>query len=327
MLVQIHVVLYYVINSTRDTSQRCGKLRVFCFEVKMSITLKPPKTFSEQIQILKMRSLIIQDNRMEDAIEFLRNNNYYRFSAYYKPYYVIEKNVIQEIFMPETSFDDIKNLYSFDSDFRKILTPLLESIEISFRTHIAYYLAHRSGSLGYLDSGCFKNNEAHDNLTEIIRGVTRNPKEKFLLHHKVKYDDKYPVWVIIECLSLGNLSKLYSNLTTECKKEMCSEFYNNRHQKQIKNWMQGITIIRNISAHHGRLFNRDILVPDLDNITCHPIPGREKRIFSWLLVIKELAPNNDAWQSFLKGLDTIIEKYSFNRFANMGFPNNWKEFL
>ena len=245
MLVQIHVVLYYVINSTRDTSQRCGKLRVFCFEVKMSITLKPPKTFSEQIQILKMRSLIIQDNRMEDAIEFLRNNNYYRFSAYYKPYYVIEKNVIQEI----------------------------------------------------------------------------------LTHHKVKYDDKYPVWVIIECLSLGNLSKLYSNLTTECKKEMCSEFYNNRHQKQIKNWMQGITIIRNISAHHGRLFNRDILVPDLDNITCHPIPGREKRIFSWLLVIKELAPNNDEWQSFLKGLDTIIEKYSFNRFANMGFPNNWKEFL
>ena len=116
-------------------------------------------------------------------------------------------------------------------------------------------------------------------------------------------------------------------MTTECKKEICSEFYNNRHQKQIKNWMQGITIIRNISAHHGRLFNRDILVPDLDKINCQPIPGREKRIFGWLLVIKELAPNNDEWQSFLKGLDTIIEKYNFDRFANMGFPNNWKEFL
>jgi len=74
-------------------------------------------------------------------------------------------------------------LYSFDSEFRKILTPLLESIEISFRTHIAYYQAHRSGSLGYHDSGCLKNKEPHDNLTEIKRGVTRNPKEKFLLHH------------------------------------------------------------------------------------------------------------------------------------------------
>ncbi|WP_269410325.1 hypothetical protein [Lentibacillus daqui] len=44
------------------------------------IHIKEPKTYEEQLDILRSRNLIIDD--VEDALGFLKKVNYYRFSAY-----------------------------------------------------------------------------------------------------------------------------------------------------------------------------------------------------------------------------------------------------
>jgi abortive infection bacteriophage resistance protein len=52
------------------------------------------------------------------------------------------------LFKENVTFKHIYRLYEFDKKLRQLLIGVLESMEIAFRTHIAYDLAH-IGSLGY----------------------------------------------------------------------------------------------------------------------------------------------------------------------------------
>lgn len=48
------------------------------------MSVKPFKTYVEQLQILKDRGLAVHDE--ETALETLKHHSYYRFSAYRFPY-------------------------------------------------------------------------------------------------------------------------------------------------------------------------------------------------------------------------------------------------
>lgn len=55
---------------------------------------KPFKTVEEQIEILKSRGLIIQDE--ERALFFLKNNNYYELINGYKDFFIDKDKTEQE---------------------------------------------------------------------------------------------------------------------------------------------------------------------------------------------------------------------------------------
>ena len=105
--------------------------------------IKKPTTFKEQVQILKSRNLIIDDENM--AISILQNINYYCLSAYLLTYKTKDGSYNWASIM------DAFRLYQFDQDLRNLILPMLENIEIAFRTHIAYLIAHKYGALGYQD--------------------------------------------------------------------------------------------------------------------------------------------------------------------------------
>lgn len=99
--------------------------------------IKPPTTFEQQIEIFRSRNLIIEDEK--EAIEFLKRVNYYRLTGYTL---TLKKN---DRFFDGVTFNDIRHLYEFDKKLRNLLLEVLEDIEISFRTHIAYHHAHNYG--------------------------------------------------------------------------------------------------------------------------------------------------------------------------------------
>lgn len=107
------------------------------------VRIKQPKTYEEQIQILKTRGLVVEDEM--SAKNILSKINYYRFSAYT----LTLKN--DDLFHEGISFDQIYNLYEFDRKLRLYLLSLLEQIEISFRTKISYHLAHKYGVTPHQD--------------------------------------------------------------------------------------------------------------------------------------------------------------------------------
>ena len=104
--------------------------------------LKPPRSYKEQLQILKDRGCIINDE--SECIAVLESVNYYRLSAYFLPF----KNE-DNTYKDGLSFDKVYSIYEFDRKLRSILLTALEEIEIFLRSKIAYFHAHKYTPIGY----------------------------------------------------------------------------------------------------------------------------------------------------------------------------------
>ena len=285
-----------------------------------SRALKDAKTFQEQVQILESRKLDIDCCNSAEA--FFACNNYYRVSAYFKPYY---DPAIGEEFKKWVTIDHIKDLYQFDSELRKLMLPIMEKVEVSFRTHLAYFIAHEKGSLGYLQVNNFIDASMHAGLIKEIGKVTSRPKERFLGFYKKEYGSQFPIWVLIEALSFGVISKMYGNLLIADKKKLCSQFYGGLGHKFLKNWMEGLVVVRNVCAHHGRFFNREFLSPKIPYAMKPKItPGYERRIFTYMLISKELIDDKHMWNHFVYELMYMMDKYDFTHEQAMGMPNDWQ---
>ena len=86
--------------------------------------LKDPKTYEEQLEILKSRGMIVGNDA--NALHILERTNYYRLSAY-----VLAYKQDDDCYKDGTSIENIYSLYEFDRRFRIILMAMLEQVEIA----------------------------------------------------------------------------------------------------------------------------------------------------------------------------------------------------
>ncbi|MGI6177273.1 MAG: Abi family protein, partial [Eubacterium sp.] len=116
--------------------------------------MKEFKTIHEQIEILKSRGLLIENNQETEI--FLLKNNYYRVSGYS----LTLRN--KDVFYPGSTFQNIIDIYEFDRELRHILMRYLDIIEITFKSIYAYESARLIGPLGYLDKNHFTDEKVYD---------------------------------------------------------------------------------------------------------------------------------------------------------------------
>lgn len=296
----------------------------FYFEVKNMNTKKTahkgPKTFIEQLEILKGRNIIITDDGR--AIDALRHINYYRLSGYMLPFKSSEENAYNE----GTSLERILRIYDFDHRLRNLLLSLLEHIEISARTSIAYHLAHTHGPLCYEERELFKNPDRHKkSLDAIEKSVqdAREGNEPFVIHHDDRYDGRLPIWSLVEVLSFGTLSKLYANLKDE-DKETISKTYFGVPPYYFESWLRNLAYIRNICAHHSRIYHHPL--------THQPRLYHDDKmyngIFAPIFVGGILCPRDSDWFAFRAELESLIEQYEDSIELNhIKFLPNWTDIL
>jgi Abortive infection bacteriophage resistance protein len=139
-----------------------------------------------------------------------------------------------------------------------------------------------------------------------------------------------PCWVCFEIMTFGHLSNLFKNLehTNQCKKNIAS-FFGLKSPELLENWIHCLSSIRNICAHHSRLWNRNIAVNiELPKKPLNPFIQNESvrpdklyaPICCILYLLNVIEPNN----TFKKELIELLTKYSINT-SPMGFPSNWKQ--
>jgi len=280
--------------------------------------LKPPLTFKEQLLKLQERGLEIDDEGI--ALEKLRMCNYYRLSAYTLH---LKEN---DIFMPGTTFKQIARLYDFDTHLRNLLLPMLERIEIAFRTHVAYLLATNYGNpQSYRNPSIFTDQNKHNDFLKKIDAEINKASDAFIRHHKQHYDGQYPIWVVVEIMSFGTLSKLYENLKPYDQKQI-SSIYSIGSSYTIK-WLHTLSYIRNLCAHYSRLYNRTLTKsPQLFRSERKQIDNT--KIFAGILIMKRLNIDNQAWDTFITSLIGLIESYEdVVDLQLIGFPLNWLDLL
>ena len=281
----------------------------------MKKDVKEATTIEEQICILKNRGLLISNEVF--AEEVLKNISYYRFVGYTLSY---KDN---DIFNPGTTFEHIYSLYLFDKKLRSILISLLEDIEISLRTQIAHHHSITYGPLGYKDSNNFENINFHSLFIEKLELEKNRSEEIFLRHNISKYKD-IAFWVVIEILSFGNLSKLFTNLKNKDKKEICKNYDSVKHTYVI-GWIYELANIRNSCAHYSRIYNKEFDIK-------FKMAKKDKyivnnRIFPRIFIMKKLS-SKASWEIFYNDLEALIDEYDDKIDLNLiGFPDNWQSII
>ena len=288
---------------------------------------KPVLSFRQQVELLESRGLVIDNRALAEAA--LADTNYYRLSAYWIPF-----QQERDIFRPGTAFEDIRALYEFDQKLRIGVVQGLERFEIAFRTTAANYLADTYGPFAHADSANFDPSFNHAAwYGKLVEEITR-ARETFIDHYKAKYEGfpALPIWMAVEVMSFGSLSYLYRGMKRRDRESISTRF--DAAEPVMVSWLHTLVYIRNLCAHHSRLWNRDLAVAPIlprSNRDWHPPSfAGNKRIASVLFVLNhllkklsrgsDLAPN---WRAKIVSLcDGGAPLRDFE--SHMGFPENWR---
>lgn len=289
---------------------------------------KPPLTFEQQAQRLLDRGMIVSDRNQ--LIERLSAVSYYRLSGYWYPF-----KQQDDTFKPGTTFEEIWQRYVFDRQLRLLVMDAVERIEVAIlRTQMVEYFTLKYGPFGYLDKTNFNPKfsvDEHNRLLVGIRDTALHSKEIFIIHFFDKYNSEQdlPLWMAVEVMSFGNLFTFFRNLDQADKQILAQR--SGVVPKVLDSWLHMFNYVRNLCAHHGRLWNRELsispLIPDRRHqLQWHqPVKIDNRRVFAMLTIarylLKQIAPQS-RWHHRLADL---LNAYPTIPLVSMGFPGTWRD--
>ena len=282
---------------------------------------QPSMTIDEQVENLKSIGLIVEDE--DYAKKILNDISYFRLIKAYS----LNLKTKNGNYGDKVTFEQIVELYLFNANFRQIIFPQIEKIEINVRCRIANYFAEQYGVLGYLEADNFVNSEYHQTfLEDIEEEIRRNAKAPFVKNFQENYEGgNLPIYALVEVFSFGTLSKFYKNMKNPDKKAVAKSF--GVGYTYFESWLESISYVRNICAHYGRLYNAKLSkTPILYKEYSREGIGNN-RIFGVLLCLKHLLKSDSHWKLFVQEVELLFEKYEQVDIKTMGFPENWKELL
>lgn len=241
---------------------------------------KPWLSFDQQLDQLESRGVIISDR--EAGTRLMAAVGYYRVSGYLYPLRQSELHPddngrprvqIFNQYRAGTSLTNAEDLIDFDRRLRMLVLDGVERIEVSLRTQLAYALGHRS-AFAHLDQPNFigtftdptvdsetflEGPSKHELWIERITARAAESDEAFVTHFRDKYDGSMPIWVLTEILEMGHLGRLYGGLVNSIATEIAGS-YGVPTKKMLGSWISSLNYVRNVAAHHARLFNRKLVV-------------------------------------------------------------------
>ncbi len=310
----------------------------------------------EQVAKLKDRGVEVGDP--ESFRELLRATGYYRFSGYLYPFREAESFLddkgrarlrILNRYRSGTSVTQAAALIDFDRRLRMLVLEGIERIEISFRMQIGYVLGHKS-AFAHIDPINFVNSfteakidsqtgdtlqSKHQQWIERVKSRQASSDEAFVAHFRKEYDDEMPIWAVTEILEFGQLGRLYSGLTNSLATQIAAA-YGAPSKKMFGSWISSLNYVRNVSAHHSRLFNRKLVsaparprhdqVPVLGHLKDQQSTKAVFGVYNALAVMAYLLRSIDrgsAWPPRVVELLGTFPDSDFVTTKSMGVPDGW----
>lgn len=312
----------------------------------MEVFNKPPLTYEKQVELLLSRGLIVTDRKR--AERHLANISYYRLSAYMLPYKKKENGIIIDTFKEGTTWDDIYDLYVFDRKLRLLVFDAIERLEVAIRTQIIYQLSHKYGSHWQDNAHIFipprevTLRDGRKITIDVYREIQSHIKEQlhsnraevFIQHYHNKYDtpENPPSWMSVEIMYFNHLSKICTGLKNRADIVGIASYFA-LPPKTFCSWLHTMNYVRNICAHHSRLWNRDLnIVPEklsfskrLVWINTPDTAKRSKNYYFFCMINYMLQVANPTSQ-FKTKLKELLEEYkNVISLDSMGFPKGWEE--
>lgn len=298
---------------------------------------KLPLSFHDQLDLLKSRGLIIEDEAK--TLSYLQEISYYRLSAYFLPY-----QSAKDRFEEGITFNQIIKTYAFDRELRLLVFDCIERIEVAIRTQFIYQMAIHHKDSHWQDNQNHFITPYYNKIGQLInpfadfqaiisKAKTARTPETFIRHYINNYNKPAnpPSWMCFELLTIGELSHIYRGLKDNADKKRIADFFD-VHHTVFTSWLHTLTYVRNICAHHSRLWNRDLAIEPEKLLK--PKGGwigkryeNNKRVFYFLCVMRYMLLRANPSNSMKQKVEKLFEKYPTVPIKFLGIPSDGIETL
>jgi len=288
---------------------------------------KPALTLEQQVERLINRGMEGDPPLMAERLAVV---NYYRLSGYSFPF----RNE-DGTFKPGTSFETVWRLYVFDRQLRLLVMDAIERFEVALRTQLAHHHTIAHGPFAYATDRTSRPKMKRDQFAEFISAFLEEmgrSKEQFVKHYYSKYGDEHdfpPFWEAAEVMSFGSVVTFYKATTHQVKQSVASLF--GIPDTVMESWLLALNTVRNICAHHSRLWNRELgnkpMIPRVEDYPEWHVPAKipNDRIFGILTICKHCLNRIAPQSHWPDRLHTLLAAYPDIPLASMGFLEKWEE--
>lgn len=285
-------------------------------------------SYEQQVHLLQARGMDVGEQ--DAAVETLRTVSYYRLSGYWYPFRQLVNGKRTDVFYRGTTLANVVQLHQFDSNLRAMAFASLTPIELAIRALLGHSLGKINERVHLeLDSWSPRaRTGAYTDWLAAYQAEVEGSREDFVQHHRVKYDSILPVWAAVEVLDWGSLTRLFGFSPRPVQDDVADRF--GLTAPQLESWLKSLNILRNVCAHHGRLFNRVFALapklppvgryPDLDR--CGPFT----RTFGQLSMVQYLlTTQNIGRPKVLPSILNAFPEVPGVRLNATGTPDDWKQ--
>lgn len=284
---------------------------------------EPLLTLSDVMNLLDNRGMVFEDK--QKAGDKLRNLSLFRLKGYLYPF---EQDHNTHQLKPDTIFEQVLNLYDFDVSLRAFVLHCLQKIEVSLRTQLSQVMAEATDQFWHTNPVNFRDASQHATLLAKLSSELKRSDDDQILAFRRIYSNPYPpCWMSMEIMTFGTLSLMYKYLKAGNSRRDVANYYG-LPDTVMESWIHSLVYVRNICAHHSRLWNRTLRIqPVAPRRPHHPFISRSalnNRVYYVLCIIKYLLGTIEPSYKIETQLARLWSKYPMIDKRAMGFPNGWE---
>ena len=284
---------------------------------------EPLLTISDVMNLLDNRGISYDDK--QKAEDTLRNMSLFRLKGYLYPF---EQDHATHLLKSGTTFEKVLKLHDFDVALRALISQWLQKIEVSLRTQMSQVMAEATDQFWHTNPANFRNTSQHAVLlTKLNSELNRSDDDQILAFRRTYSDPFPPCWMSMEVTSFGTLSLMYKWLRAGNSRRDVASYYG-LPDTVMESWIHSLVYVRNICAHHSRLWNRTLRIqPVAPRHPHHPFissSSLNNRVYYVLCIIKYLLDIIDPSHKMQCQLTWLWVNYPMIDKRAMGFPEGWE---
>lgn len=306
---------------------------------------KPALTEEQLLARLTDRGLVVPERA--EALRSLRHVGYYRLSPYLIPF---RETPSSDRLLQGTTIGQVLDLYGFDRELRLLVMDAIERVEVAVRAALTDHMATAyDDPFWYVDPTHFHDGAAHQRFTTTIRRsvadrleraaeeadgdlVHRSALEHFLLTYGEP--ELPPSWVVVETLTIGQVERVIGNLgRTRDVRQIGDRL--GLPAPLLRSWLRSYVRVRNVCAHHGRLWNvglgvypalpRGGRVPWVRPEVFTSVPDRARRLYPVLVSLQALLCTIAPTSRWADRFAALLRAHPCVPLRGAGVPADWRE--
>lgn len=230
---------------------------------------------------------------------------------------------------------DVLRLHEFDKELRAMAFKATGEVELAFRSQLTAAYVPEYGNYWYLVPYLMTLRRSHDKtmyarLLEKMAADYQRHDEPFMVQFRQEHNGKYaPSALQMDISTFGTISQLFDFLRSNPHKRKIVDFFG-LNENILVSWLHCLVNMRNICAHHGRLWNRQLSIwPLLPRNPAHIFlrqPGTHTNtVYHALGILRYLLEALGKGESFLADTLGLLEAYPGVEPVRMGFPPAWRD--